>query len=345
MTGPAGCGWEIVTSPSWDGPTPAISVTVATWGRAAYLVDVVRALEGQTVRIDDFEVVIVDDASPDETWSTLAALAAGTPLRLLAARLPANRGAAGARNAAVSLGRTPIVAFTDDDCLPAAGWLAGIQGAFQGGADVVQGRTVPLPSDEVGAGPWDHSIWVTGPTPFFETCNVAYRREAVLRVGGFDEADAFINQRRISPFGEDAVLGAKIRGGGGTVCFSEAALVHHRYLAGTYRSHLRRRWQVGEFPGLVRRSQLVDDALWHRLFLSRRTAAFDLALACAITAAVSRRAWVLAGLGPWLRDCWAESSRRPGGRSVVRTGQVAAGDAVAFIALVRGSVRHRRVVL
>lgn len=345
MTGSAGCGWETVTSPSWEGPQPAISVTIATWRRAPFLTDLVRCLEAQILPVDEFEVIIVDDASPDDTWGTLGTLAAGTSLRLLAARLPANRGAAGARNAGAALGRSPIIAFTDDDCLPTPGWLAAIQDVLRSGADSVQGRTVPPPNGAVDAGPWDHSIWVTSPTPFFETCNLAYRRSSFDRAGRFDEGDEFLNRRRISPFGEDAVLGAKLSLGGGSVRYSDAALVYHRYLPSSYRSHLRRRWQVGEFPGLARRSPLVSDALWHGVFLSRRTATFDLALASSAVALISGRAWALAGLGPWARECWAESARRPGGTTPRRVGQVALADAVTFAALLRGSLRHRRVVL
>jgi len=345
MTVPADQEWEVVHSTAWSGGTPAISVAVSTWRRAGFLPDLIACLEAQTLALHRFEVVVVDDASPDETWATLTGVASRTTLRLLAARMPANRGAAGGRNAATSLCRAPIVAFTDDDCLPSRGWLSALEHAFATGADAVQGRTVPEPGAERLAGPWDHSIWVTGPTPFFETCNLAYRRAWLERVGGFDEGDAFINQRRISPFGEDAVLGSKLSAAGGRVRFADDALVHHRYLPGTYSSHLRRRWQVGEFPGLARRSRLVSDALYHRVFLSRRTAACDAAIASVVAALSWRRPWPLIATVPWLRMCWQEAARRPGAPDARRLGQVAAGDLVALAALVKGSLRHRRPVL
>ena len=345
MTATPACSLESVASPTWEGPTPRISVVLSTWGRASFLAELIACLERQSVPASDVEVVIVDDASPDGTWATLSAVASGTSLRLLAARLPSNSGAAAGRNTGVSLGRAPIVAFTDDDCLPTPGWLSAMLDGFARGVDTVQGRTLPDPAGEAAAGPWDHSIWVTGPTPFFETCNVGYRRTWLNRVGGFDSGDVFINRRRISPFGEDAVLGAKVIGEGGRRLYAPDALVHHRYLPGSYRSHLQRRWQVGEFPGLVRRSTLVSDALWHRVFLSRRTAMFDLAAASAATAVASRRPLLLVGMVPWLRECRSEATRRPRPAGLRRLGQVAVGDAVAFVALARGSVQHRRLVL
>lgn len=336
---------EILTSPSWGGSVPHICVALSTWRRAPFLNELLSCLEGQTLCSADFEVVIVDDASPDDTWVTLGEAVIKSSLRLLIARLPANVGAAGGRNTAVSLGRAPLVAFTDDDCLPTPGWLSALLEGFAEGADSVQGRTMPDPAGEETAGPWDHSIWVTAPTPFFETCNVGYRRSWLTRVGGFDSGDTFINRRRISPFGEDAVLGAKVVAAGGKRLYAPDALVHHRYIPGSYRTHLQRRWQVGEFPGLVSRSGLVGGAMWHRIFLSRRTAMFDLAAASVAAAAASRRPSLLIGLLPWLRECRAEAIRRPGRTGTRRVGQIAIGDAVAFVALALGSLRHRRLVL
>jgi len=336
---------EVTTSPSWAGPTPAVSVTVSTWGRAEFLPELISCLERQTMPLADFEVVIVDNGSSDTTWAVLSAVAGATSLRLCAGRLDANRGSGGGRNAAVSLGRSPIIAFTDDDCLATPGWIAEVRRAFDTDADFVQGRTLPDPTAERDAGPWDHSVWVTGPTALFETCNIAYRRRMFDLVGGFDEVDPFTTRKRRLPFGEDAVLGARIVRAGGAPSYAEDALVYHRYLPSSYSSYLKRRRQVGEFPGLARRSHLVRNVLWHRVFLSRRTAAFDLAVACGAVAALSRRAWPLIGVVPWLRECSAEAARRPGRTTPYRVSQVALGDAVGLAGLLLGSARHGRLVV
>src|SRR5204862_5945534 len=94
-----------------------------------------------------FELIIVDDGASDDTWQTLQRLASSAPLTLLPLRHPANRGPAAARNLGWRSAKGPIVAFTDDDCVPQPGWLAALV-AGMAEADIVQGRTV---LDEVQA--------------------------------------------------------------------------------------------------------------------------------------------------------------------------------------------------
>src|SRR5205823_1874543 len=78
-------------------PTPTIAVVVATHNRARLLPRLVEALAKQT---DPglVEVVVVDDASDDDTWDVLSALAATAPFRLTARRMAQNSGPAAARN-------------------------------------------------------------------------------------------------------------------------------------------------------------------------------------------------------------------------------------------------------
>jgi hypothetical protein len=86
--------------------------------------------------------------------------------------------------------RGAIIAFTDDDCLPAPDWLragvAALDAGSVGGAPLagVWGRTlVPLP-----AAPTDYERDAAGlEAAEAITANVFYRRDALAAVGGFDE--------------------------------------------------------------------------------------------------------------------------------------------------------------
>lgn len=93
-------------------------------------------------------------------------------------------GPAAARNAGWQAARGQIVAFTDDDCIPDAGWLREGVGAFGDRVVAVMGRTdVPLP-----AAPTDYqrsAARLAGAE--FVTANSFYRRDALATVGGFDE--------------------------------------------------------------------------------------------------------------------------------------------------------------
>jgi glycosyltransferase involved in cell wall biosynthesis len=165
---------------------PAVSVVVSTRGRARFLPGLLQALQAQQPVEGGFEVVVVDDASEDDTWPQLQQLAAGTSLALRAVRLAGHVGQGPGRTLGVLAARGEVVAFTDDDCLPSAAWLDRLTAPLRADgppALVCQGRTEAWPGDAGAAGAWARTIWVLRPTWLFETCNVAYRRQDVLAAG------------------------------------------------------------------------------------------------------------------------------------------------------------------
>jgi glycosyltransferase involved in cell wall biosynthesis len=334
-------------SASWPGADPSLSVVVATHQRAAYLRELLEVLVQQSVGLAAFEVIVCDDGSADDTWAVLEKAVADGPLRLCALRLERSGGPSGARNAASARARGEILAFTDDDCLPTAGWLAAMQQAFVPGVDLVQGAVSPVPSERHVSGPWDKTLWVSGPTPWFETANIAYRRELFERLGGFIEGDGVSRRPGGLAFGEDCLLGARALAAGAGRTYEERALVHHRCIPGDFSAYLESRRRLVGFPALAEGSAPIRDHLLAGLFLTRRSAAFDLGLAGLVLAIVRRQPlWLL--VSAWyVRSLWSEVQRRRGGprTQAIRLVQLAYGDAVGFAWLVRGSVRHRRLVL
>ena len=322
-------------------------MVVSTVDRADFLPGLLAALEAQR-GAPPFEVVVADDGSRDGTWQELTRRAAATSLPLCALRLGENRGAGAGRNAAVALARAPVVAFTDDDCLPTPGWVAALAAAFTAAGpgervDVVQGRTEPEPVQPPGT--WARSLWVTGPTPWLETCNIAYRRAAFEAVGGFPQGDVLLSRAgRGQGFGEDTWLGHQVLARGGGRVFAADAVVHHRWRPAGFRDHVAERRLLTLFPALARRVPAVADSCWGGVFLSRRTAAVDLAVLSVAGAAVARRPLWLVGVLPWLTTSWQPARARRGSLPL-RLGQAAVADVAGLVALLRGSVRHRRLVL
>lgn len=91
---------------------PLVSVVVPTHHRPALLARAVGSALSQT--LDDLEVIVVDDASTDDTPAALAALAAlDGRVRSLALRTAG--GAPAARNAGIDAASGRYVAFLDDD--------------------------------------------------------------------------------------------------------------------------------------------------------------------------------------------------------------------------------------
>jgi glycosyltransferase involved in cell wall biosynthesis len=326
---------ETSSSSSWDAASADVSVVVATHARADLLTGLFDALAAQTASV---EVVIADDGSPDDTWQRLLAITATTALPVLALRLEHTGGPSIPRNTAAAHARKDVLAVTDDDCLPQPEWAATIAAAVRDGVAVAQGRTVPVGPRP---GPWDRTVAVEQPSWLFETCNLGFDREQFMELGGFPVVSILEHLPR--GFGEDVLFGALAARVGG-FSWEPEAVVRHRWIPTSYRGHLDGVRRLSGFPWLAREVPEVAQLLTARVFLSRRTVEFDAALASVLAAAVSRQPLVLVAVLPWLRRVVTAAARRPGPLSA-RLAQEAAADAVGFASLVRGSVRHRRVVL
>ena len=101
-------------------PEPRVSVVIPTWKRPVLLRRCLLALCAQRMEPGGFEVIVADDGCERRIAQLVADLAADYPriaLRYTAVRT--TQGPAGARNAGWRLARGEIVAFTDDDTVPA----------------------------------------------------------------------------------------------------------------------------------------------------------------------------------------------------------------------------------
>jgi glycosyltransferase involved in cell wall biosynthesis len=164
---------------------PRASVVVATHNRAGRLRDLLVSLRAQTVPADRFEVVVVDDAS-DDGGATRQVLAEFAGVRAL--RRDTSGGPGGARNTGWRAARAPLIAFIDDDCRAAPGWLAaGLAAAEAHPGAIVQGRIDPMPEELPRLRPTARTLAVERLGPWYETANIFYPRALIERLGGFDE--------------------------------------------------------------------------------------------------------------------------------------------------------------
>jgi GT2 family glycosyltransferase len=137
---------------------PQVSVVVPTCGRPALLARCLQALESQSLPRDQYEVIVAEDRHRD--------------------------GPASARNQGWRRARAPIVAFTDDDCIPDHDWLRRGLEALASGAHAVCGRVVMPLTDA----PTDYERDAQGlERAEFVTANCFVRKFMLERVGGFDE--------------------------------------------------------------------------------------------------------------------------------------------------------------
>ena len=176
-----------------------ISIVIATCNRAASLRDTLASLAAiETSR--PWEVVVVDNNSSDHTRAILEELTPGYPVPLHAL-VEREQGRSAALNAGFRAARGQTIVTTDDDVRVQPDWLERIAAGFEAHrCDYLGGRVAPL----WGAPPprWlparNSQLWAAialldyGERPLrFGTrvplgVNMAMRREAIERTGGFD---------------------------------------------------------------------------------------------------------------------------------------------------------------
>ncbi len=312
----------------------------ATHNRADRLAELLAGLEAQSVGTEAFEVVVVDDASSDETPAVLARARRQGRLNLRTLRLEPGRGPAAARNAGWRASTAPLVVFTDDDCVPSRAWIEAALRAHAERPDaIVQGRTRPRPDELNGhLSPFHRTLRVEHGSPFFETCNVAYPRPMLERTGGFDEESFTV------PGGEDADLAHRALDAGAESVFEPEAMVYHAVADLGPVGKLRVAWRWSEtMKNFRRHPQMRRTGLFHRVFWKPP---HYLLVRFLVGLAIRRRhprlgdwlawpylGWLITrhheegGSGPWLAPYWLVH------------------DLVELGAVVRGAARYRVFVL
>lgn len=321
--------------PPLPADAPVVSVVVSTYNRPSRLARLLDGLSVQTLPAAQFEVVVVDNGSGPDTARVLAAERARGRLALICARHLVTLGPAGGRNAGWRLARAPLVAFTDDDCVPAPAWLEQLLAvASEHAGAVVQGQTHPDPGELDKAGLLSHTVRIERLGPQFQTCNILYPRAVLEALGGFDERFG------LAPAGEDTDLAWRAVESGCPTVFAPEAVVYHGVqrlgVAGTLA--LAARWSEVTRV-LARHPQLRGSLLYRGLFWNVWHYLLWRSLAALAAPGWLRRLLLARHLG--------ELSRRARelGSGPAAIPFLVAYDAVECWSVARGSVRHRTWVL
>lgn len=163
-----------------------ISVVIPTFNRPKLLTKCLDALLAQSILQSDFEVIVVSDGPDKETLIELMPWFKRKKLNLRYHQTSQKKGPAAARNLGWLKAKAPIVAFTDDDCLPDKNWLSAFISQNNGQPDLIAytGTTqVPLSDD-----PTDFELNTANlQYAEFITANCACTKAALMSTSGFDE--------------------------------------------------------------------------------------------------------------------------------------------------------------
>jgi len=165
---------------------PRISVVVPTFKRPELLRRCLDALCAQTLPPDDYEIIVADDEASDATRGLVAAYTSPTKTVVRYVAVTGSHGPAAARNAGSRAARAALIAFTDDDCIPAPGWLAaGLRGMETELKPLCASGVIVMPLNPT---PTDYEANAAALTKAeFVTANCFCRRDILLALDGFDE--------------------------------------------------------------------------------------------------------------------------------------------------------------
>ena len=212
---------------------PRASIVIPVYGAFAHTLACLRSLAAHPPQAA-FEVIVVDDASPDDSAAKLAQIG-GIHLHTR----ERNGGFIAACNDGASLARGEFLVFLNNDTVPQPGWLDALLGTFEQHANVgLAGAKLVYPDghlQEAGGVVFaDGSGWNYGRNDAPDDCRFAYVRDAdycsgaaiaiprglFQRLGGFDT-------RYAPAYYEDTDLAFAVRAAGLRVLYQPAAVVVH----------------------------------------------------------------------------------------------------------------------
>ncbi|MBK9713251.1 MAG: glycosyltransferase family 2 protein [Kouleothrix sp.] len=226
-----------------------VSAIICTHNRADFLGKALESLTKQTMRSDDYEVIVVDNASTDQTASVVGAFRTTLPgLRYVREE---RLGLSWARNTGAQIATAPYVAYLDDDAHAEPEWLERIVQAFE--------LSSPAPA-AVGGRVW--LDWARGvpawlprrywslytyldhgdearyllPNEHLVGANMAFRRDVLLASGGFDSRLGRRGTTLLS--GEEAAVIQTLRDAQMPIYYEPQAAVWHA----VPEARRRRRW-------------------------------------------------------------------------------------------------------
>lgn len=224
-------------------PWPRISVVVCVYNGEETLRECIHGL--QQLDYPDYEVLIVDDGSTDNT----AAIAAECGSRVIRTE---NRGLSSARNSGMDAATGEIIAYVDSDAKPDPQWLTYLAHTFMTTSHVaVGGPNIAPPGDGfvpecVARSPGNpvHVLLSDRVAEHIPGCNMAVRKAALQEIGGFD------GQFRIAADDVDACW--RLQDAGGTLGFNPAAMVWH-HCRQSVRAYWRQQKNYGRAEAMLER--------------------------------------------------------------------------------------------
>ncbi len=213
---------------------PCVSIVIPSYNRAKELERCLHSLFILDYPIQCLEIVIVDDASTDETNSLLERMAqeaTGRGLNLRVVQHERQQGVGISRNTGAEAARYELLAYIDSDCVASLNWLRDLVPAFQdthiaavGGMiraykrHTLLGRYEDVRSS-LFMGTRPQQVRLGGPLTYLPTANMVMRRAIWQQLGGFAPMT----------HGEDVNFCRRLLISGASILYLPQGVVYHDY--------------------------------------------------------------------------------------------------------------------
>jgi O-antigen biosynthesis protein len=221
---------------------PKVSVVICAYNAESTMAACLDSL--RDLRYPAYEVVVVDDGSTDRTGRIADEY---EDFRVVHQE---NKGLSAARNVGIAASTGDIIAFTDSDCVVDPDWLHYLAATFlASGETAVGGPNLPPPEDSlvascVAASPGGplHVLLNDEEAEHIPGCNMAFRREVLEEIGGFDPL--------YRAAGDDVDVCWRLQERGYRIAFSPAAMVWH-FRRNTVKAYVEQQRGYGKAEGLL----------------------------------------------------------------------------------------------
>jgi glycosyltransferase involved in cell wall biosynthesis len=282
-------------------PELELSVVLCTHNRAHLLPEVISSLSTQSLEPDRFEILVIDNASIDDTRQVVSSLC--EQISNLRYEYEAITGLSFARNSGIQRAAGRILCFIDDDAIADSKWLEHILRDFQETSSMCAlGGPVLLAWPSGHRPDWIPSQLVSyysqidlgsrkrelSPPEYPFGTNMAMRRSCALAVGGFNTSLGRRGKSLMS--GEERDFFLRLQRDGCVVAYNPDTFVTHR----VQRERLSRTWLMkrvfaqGRFVALNKAqtsNTTITRASWARWGIARSIAAVRVLSRALITAA------------------------------------------------------------
>ena len=221
---------------------PRVSVVVCAYNAERTMEACLASLE--KLNYPDYEVIVVNDGSTDRTLE----ISERFPYCRIISQ--PNKGLSVARNVGADAAGGEIVAYTDSDCVADPDWLTYLVAKMETAQLMAcGGPNFPPPEDSlvpaavaVSPGGPTHVLLSDDVAEHIAGCNMAFRRDVLLRMGGFDPI--------YRAAGDDVDICWRFQDAGYTIGFSPAAVVWH-FRRNTVKAYIGQQRGYGKAEALV----------------------------------------------------------------------------------------------